>query len=179
MLNRYLLFIGALITFFACSKSGGASNTSGTTGTPGTPKDTTPSAQGPSLIVHWNIFKYVAANFSTAGGLTALPNDTIYPIHSDYKEFTKDSIYEQSWETFSYYLTTPDSFSNSQNRQFMDTAAYTTGPSYYIEPRFAPNDTVFIASLSDTLLVGMQKSYEGLGISGPVLYDLYIYARKD
>lgn len=172
MLTRCFLFLSVAICLTACSKESGG--TSGTTG--GT---TDSSKSGSSLIGHWTIFKYVAANFNTAGGLTPLPNDTIVPIHSEYKEFTKDSIYEESWETFNYYLTHPDSFTNVQNRQFMDTAAYTASSSYYIEPRFAPNDTVFLASLSDTLLVGMQKSYEGLGVSGPVLYDLYFYARKD
>lgn len=190
MLTRHALFAGtvfpftaltftalsfAALSFPSCSKS---SNTGSGQGLSVAPPDTTTRLQGPTLLGHWTVFKYVAANFDTVG-LTPLPNDTIYPTHDEFKIFTKDSVYEESWETFSYYFAHPDSFNNTQSRQFMDTAAYTEGTSYYIEPRFAPNDTVFLAALSDTVFVGMQKFYQGLGATGPVLYDLYIYARKD
>ena len=65
-----------------------------------------------------------------------------------------------------------------QTREYVDTSAYTATSAYYIEYRFAPYDTSYIISLSDTLLVTRINIYDGTGTSGPVLYNLFTYARR-
>jgi hypothetical protein len=160
-----LLFV-AVFLLNACSKSGSSSVTTG-----GPPS--------PSLVGNWSIYQYIATDFDTTGGKPHLPNDTISPMHSEYRNFTRDSVYETSWETFAYYFTThPYSFSNTQNRQFADTAAYTATATFYVEPRFAPYDTTIIVSLTDTSLVVKSHCYEPAGPSAGVLYDIITYLHK-
>ncbi len=166
MLTRYGLLFTALFCLAACHKTGTSS--------------TTPPAS-PTLQGDWTIYKYIVTNFDTTGGKNAIPNDTIYPMHDDYKDFTTDSVYGVSWETFVYanaYPGHPDSFYNLQTKEFFDTSAYTATAAYYVTPRWAPNDTTFIVGLTDTTLETMQKIYLGITDSGPALYDIYIYARK-
>ena len=164
LLTLRLRWIPVFLLFFACHKS--ATNT-------------VPPAIHPSLEGKWTIFKYIAANFDTSGGKTPLPNDTIYPTHVETENFTKDSVYTDTWEGFSYFfMAAKDSFYNVQNREYLDTSAYTATAAYILEYRYSPYDTVFIVNLSDTLLVTNEKTYEGAGTSGPVLYHLNSYAGK-
>jgi hypothetical protein len=164
ILTGYGLLFLTLFCLAACHKTGTSS--------------TTPPSSA-TLQGNWTIYQYVVANFDTSGGMTPLPNDTIYPTHSEYKDFTMDSVYEVSWEDFNYAFGHPDSFYNVQTREYSDTSAYTATAAYYLEPRFSPNDTTFIIGLTDTTLDMMEKIYVNLNTaSGPVLYDIFIYARK-
>jgi hypothetical protein len=163
MLTRNFLLLATILGLGACHKSGTSA---------------TQTSSPPSLKGHWTIFKYIAANFDTTGGKTHLPNDTIYPIHSEYIDFTHDSVYSVNWENFVYFFGHPDSFYNVQTREYLDTSAYTATSSYYVEYRFAPYDTSYIISLSDTLLVTKENLYEGTGTNGPVLYNLFVYSRR-
>ena len=162
------LFV-ALFLFTACHKS------SSTPINPGGPSK--PSS--PSLVGNWSAYRYIATDFDTTGGKPHLPNDTITPTHIEYQNFTKDSVYSVSWETFEYSFTTnPYSFSNTQNTEFSDTSAYTATTTYIIEPRFALDDSVYIVSLTDTSLVLKVHIYEGVGPSSGVLYDILSYLHK-
>src|SRR5580658_7240358 len=105
MLTGSSSFFVAVLLFAACHKSGSSP---------------TPPPSSPSLQGNWTMNKYIVTNFDTAGGMTPLPNDTIYPTHSEYKIFTKDSVYGENWENFVYAFTHPDSFYNTQTKEFFD-----------------------------------------------------------
>jgi hypothetical protein len=159
----------ALFLFTACHKS------SSSPINPGGPSN--PSS--PTLVGNWSVYRYIATDFDTTGGKPHLPNDTITPTHTEFANFTKDSVYSVSWESFGYSFTTnPYSFINTQNTEFSDTSAYTATANFYIEPRFAPNDTAYIVSLTDTSLQLKTHFYQPGGPSGVALFDILTYLHK-
>jgi hypothetical protein len=173
--NSVLLFgplFVALLSFTACHKSSSSPINPGGPSSPSSPSS-------PTLVGNWSIYRYIATDFDTTGGKPHLPNDTITPTHSEFANFTKDSVYSVTWESFGYSFTTnPYSFINTQNTEFSDTSAYTATATYYVEPRFAPDDTTFIVSLTDTSLQLKTHIYQGLGPSSGVLFDILTYLHK-
>jgi hypothetical protein len=161
----------ATVILLACQKSSPNSNTNNNS-------KTQADSTSASLVGNWIVVKYIAANFDTTEGETYIPNDTIYPTHSEYHLFTKDSLYGNSWETFTYYDYTVDSFVNTQNKEFFDTAAYTSTATYYVLNNSSV-DTSYIVALSDTELVTMDKTFRNLtSPSSGVLFDLFTYYTK-
>lgn len=170
---RKLLYLAAVITILdACNK---------TETSPTHSSSTTLSQSSTAQLLEgdWTIAKYIATEFDTVAGPVPFPDDTIYPGNTEYVRFTGDSVYSRTWEPFIYSWSQPDSFYGFQGGvELQNSCAFTATSSYYVEPCVGSNDTSYIISLSDTLLVTMMKIYATTGTSGPALFHLYRYARR-
>jgi hypothetical protein len=161
MIKSGILFVTvALLT--ACHKTGSSP----------TQLPTTPTLQGT-----WSFYKLIFANFDTAGGMTHIPNDTVYPPQPEVRIFTKDSVIDGWWENFYYVFGHPDTFYIQQTNEWFDTSAYIATAAYYFETTY-PTDTISILELTDSTLVTMEKIYPKNVRSGPVLDNIYTYGRK-
>jgi hypothetical protein len=163
MLTKVGLAFATLFLAVACHKNN----------TLPTPPPATPTLQGT-----WSIYKFIYANFDTSGGMTSMPNDTVYLPHPEVKTFTKDTVYAEGWENFVYVYGHPDTFYTEQSNEWFDTSAYISTAAYFLETRYALTDTTFILQLTDTTLAAMEKVYPINATSGPVLLDIYIFGRK-
>jgi hypothetical protein len=130
-----------LLVFLSCSKTNTQNSTT-----------TAPVADlKTQLAGNWKVTKYIVYDFNPS----YIPNDTIYPIHPENWDFTNDSVYMDSWETFIYSSTTnPWSFSNTQTKEFTGTYLYsTTTTSYnvFVNAEAFPYDVLSVTA--DSLLV--------------------------
>jgi hypothetical protein len=132
------------------------------------------------LSGNWKVVKYVAYNFDSTGGRPYIPNDTIYPANSESWNFSEDSVYIDSWETFTYNMTThPYSFTNSQTKEFTGTYSYIAGQDYFNLNTGSHIDSNYVVSVTASQLIVRENTYINLSDpSSGVLYNLNIYLQR-
>ncbi|HTB26595.1 MAG TPA: hypothetical protein VK711_14570 [Puia sp.] len=132
------------------------------------------------LSGNWKVVKYVAYNFDSTNGRPYIPNDTIYPVNSESWNFSEDSVYIDSWETFTYSATThPYSFTNSQTKEFIGTYPYIAGQNYFNVNSGTYVDSNYVISVTASELIVRENTYINLtDPSSGVLYNLNIYLQR-
>lgn len=132
------------------------------------------------LSGNWKVVKYVAYNFDSTNGRPYIPNDTIYPVNSESWNFSADSIYIDTWETFTYNTTTnPYSFTNTQTKEFTGTYPYLAASGSFNLISNTHVDSNYVISISASQLIVRENTYNNLSdpTSG-VLYNLNIYLQR-
>jgi hypothetical protein len=162
------IFLIVLISF-SCSKSSTQTNST-------LPQNDLKS----QLSGNWKVVKYVAYNFDSTNGRPYIPNDTIYPINSEFWNFSEDSVFIDSWETFTYNTTThPYTFTNTQIKEFTGTYPYIAGEDYINLISNSHVDSNYVISVTSSQLIVRENTYNNLtDPSSGVLYNLNIYLQR-
>ena len=162
-------FLVILLLFFAisCSKKNDAGNTK-------PPVDSVALLKS-ELLGKWNTVKLVATGFQY---YPTIPSDTIFPTHSEYFDFSADSIQGVGWESMSLDETkSPPVFTVTQNVEFQGTVAYTVpGSDYFVRTEKSFLDTVHIVSISPTQMEVWNNAFSNT--SGSYGWRIYTWFQR-
>lgn len=165
---RQIFTILIFFMFFSCKKSTNLNNSN-------SPQNDLEL----QLSGHWQVVKYIISNFDTTQGRPNIPNDTIYPIHTETYNFSKDSLSTDSWQNNNYYYTTnPYTFENTQTKEFSGSYFCSYGKKYYVTRSNARNDTSIIISISASQLIKSENVPITSNPSKGILYTINTYLQK-
>ena len=165
---RKILPISILFVFLSCTKSNNSNNTN--------PPQNNLELQ---LSGQWQVEKYIISNFDTTEGRPYIPNDTIFPVHTEIYNFSKDSLFTDNWQNNIYnYTTNPYTFKNTQTKQFTGSFFCTYGKNYFVTRSNTYNDTNIVSSISAIKLILTKKTPITYNPLRGVLYTKETYLKK-